>query len=119
MSVRWGTLERMPSCFAVADVPADLARRLDDLQADYPEDDRWRCDFDAGHAGDEHWTIAVYGGAELPDEDLWLRWRTGEAAVLVEHRGCEASAPSGDEGGPYCLWVEEHPGQHSTGDERW
>lgn len=109
----------MPECTAVATVPAEVLSRLDALGADWPEDDEWRCDFDADHLGAEHWTIAVYGGEDGQSEDLWLRWTTGQAATLVEHPGCEAIAPSGDDGGPYCLWVEGHPGLHSTGDERW
>jgi hypothetical protein len=109
----------MATCPSVAVVPAGLVRQLDELRADYPPDDEWSCDFDAGHAGEEHWTIAVYGGADGVSEDLWLRWRTGGETVLVEHPGCEAFAPSGDEQGPYCFWVAGHPGLHPTGDERW
>lgn len=49
---------------------------------------------------------------------LWLRWTTGQSAALIGHPGCEAIPPSGDDGGPYCLWADGHPGKHSTGDER-
>lgn len=104
-------------CLEIAVVPQEVQDRLEALQADWPEDDRWQCDFDE-HEGD-HWTIAVYGGADRQSEDLWLRWSTGEPARLVEHPGCEAIAPSGDDSGPYCYWVDGHPGLHSSGDERW
>lgn len=111
----------MPDCSSIAIVPAELARQLAELKVDYPPDERWECDFDADHPGDEHWTIAFYGGAGAKTgEDVWLRWSTGGEAGLVEHPGCESDAPSGtEEWTPTCYWVKDHPGLHSSGDERW
>lgn len=110
----------MPDCSSIAVVPAALDRRLEELRAGGRSDDEWPCDFDADHPGDEHWTIAAHGGADRKSEDVWMWWRDGEEAVLIERPSCESDAPSGDESWtPICFWVENHPGLHSSGDERW
>ncbi|CCH89239.1 protein of unknown function [Modestobacter italicus] len=99
-------------------MPSDILRGLDAMGADWPADDVWICDFDAGHPG-EHWTIAAYGDAGAGSNDLWLRWLRAHPAELIPRPSCDAVAPSRGASGPVCLWVEGHPGRHFTDTERW
>ncbi|MFQ1001966.1 hypothetical protein [Modestobacter sp. SSW1-42] len=108
----------MTTCGSVALLTPELVIELDQLQADWPGDEVWGCDFDAEHPG-KHCTIAAYA-AEGEELDHWLLWSAAlRPAQLLRARCCEATLTAAAEVPVLCCWISGHPGQHAADTTRW